>query len=266
VRSALADAADAFLREAARPVRDLALERERRRLERRLGHAWEVQGAAFLRRLAALRPRFPDVQEAVRVQDWEPLLDAALRLTRGLFRRALDRAIRAAVRLGFDAGRVAASFDLANPRAVAYLRDHGAELVAGIEDTTRQEIRALLVQAAAEGWSYDRAARAIARRFAEFRDGRPQEHIRSRAHLVAATELGNAYEHGTLLAAEQAHASGTPMEKAWLAVLDDRTEQECRDNHAAGWIPIDQAFPSGHQRPLAHPACRCTLLTRPRAG
>jgi hypothetical protein len=266
VRSMLAEAVDTFVAEAARPIRDLALERERRRLARQLGHAWDVQGAAFLRRLAALRPRFPDVQEALRIEDWEPLLDAAFGLTRSLFRRALDRAIRAAIRLGFGAGGVTASFDLANPRAVAYLRDHGADLVAGIEETTREHIRALLVQAAAEGWPYGRTAREIGRRFAEFRVGRPQEHIRSRAELVAVTELGNAYEHGTLLAAEQEHASGTPMEKRWLAVMDDRTEQECRDNHAAGWIPVDQPFPSGHQRPLAHPACRCTLLTRPRAG
>lgn len=258
----LADAVDTFLREAARPTRDLALQRHRRGLERRLGHAFDVQAKAFLRRFAALKPKFPEMQEAIRNEDWEPLLDQAFRLTRGLFRKALDRAVQTAMRLGFAGAGVDVSFSLENPRAVAYLRDHGAELVAGIEQTTRDEIRTILTQAADEGWSHDKAARAIGQRFTEFRVGRPQEHVRSRAHLVAMTELGNAYEHGNLAAAEQAHADGIQMEKSWLTAHDDRVSDDCRANEEAGWIGIADAFPSGAQRPLQHPGCRCALLTR----
>lgn len=258
----LADALDAFLAEAKRPSRDLALQPHQRHLERRLKHAFDVQAGSFLARFATLKPKFPEVKEAIRSEDWEPMLDAAFRITRKLFVRAIERAAQLALRMGFDSAGIAPGFDLENPRAVAYLREHGAELVAGIEDTTRDQIRTILTQAVDEGWSHDKAARAIGQRFAEFRVGRPQEHVRSRAHLVAMTEMGNAYEAGNLMAAEQAHAEGTTMEKSWLTAGDARVIDECLTNQNAGWIPIDQAFPSGHQRPLAHPSCRCALLTR----
>ena len=36
----------------------------------------------------------------------------------------------------------------------------------------------------------------------------------------------------------------------------------CDENAAAGWLPLAAAFPSGHQRPLRFPGCRCDLLMR----
>ena len=83
--------------------------------------------------------------------------------------------------------------------------------------------------------------------------------------LVAVTEVGNAYEAGTAGTIRQLEQTGLAMEKSWLTVGDDRVDDECAGNEAAGWIPATAAFPSGHDRPLAHPACRCTLLFR-RAG
>jgi hypothetical protein len=96
--------------------------------------------------------------------------------------------------------------------------------------------------------------------------GMPQQHIDSRAHLVAVTETGNAYAEGQLEVAQELAAAGIEMEKAWITVGDDRVTEGCRENEAAGWIGLDDPFPSGHQRPLRFPGCRCDLLTRRKNG
>lgn len=175
---------------------------------------------------------------------------------------ALEIGIKVAVA---DLGDVSAgiSFDLANPRAVAYLEQYGAERVTMVNDTTREVIKGIVAQGVDEGWSYDQTAKAITDRFAEFADGRPQEHIDSRAHLVAVTEAGEAYEAGNHMAAEELAASGIEMEHFWLTVGDDKVDvPDCLTNQEQGWIPLAQAFQSGHPHPLAHPACRCSGLSR----
>lgn len=153
-------------------------------------------------------------------------------------------------------------FDLKNPRAVDYLREYGADLVKGINETTRDTLQTLITQAAEEGWSYKRTAEAIIERFEEFGVGRPQDHIDSRAHLIAVTETGNAYEEGNRIIAKDLQDAGVEMEKAWDTVEDDKVSAGCQENEAAGWIKIDQAFPSGHQRPLRFPGCRCECRYR----
>lgn len=264
--SGLAEAVATFLREAKRPTRDLATARAAKRLERLVAHAFDVQGKGFLRRLAALRPKFPEVAEAIRNEDWQPLLDAAFRATQKLFADAIQSGAEDALQAGADAAiaelGVGVEFDLANPEAVAYLRDYGAQRVAMIEDATREAIRTIIADGVEQGWSYSQTAKAIADRFAEFRVGRPQEHVRSRAHLVAMTETGDAYEHGNLLASKHLASLGTELEKSWLTAGDGRVSAGCRENAEAGWIGLDEDFPSGHARPLRFPGCRCALITR----
>ena len=153
-------------------------------------------------------------------------------------------------------------FDLKNPRAVDYLREYGADLVKGINETTRDTLQTLITQAAEEGWSYKRTAEAIIERFEEFGVGKPQAHNDSRAHLIAVTETGNAYEEGNRIIAKDLQDAGLEMEKYWSTVEDDKVSEGCQENEAAGWIKIDQSFPSGHQRPLRFPGCRCECRYR----
>jgi len=40
----------------------------------------------------------------------------------------------------------------------------------------------------------------------------------------------------------------------------------CAENESAGWIPIDEAFPSGDQTPPNHPNCRCACLYQVAGG
>lgn len=49
-------------------------------------------------------------------------------------------------------------------------------------------------------------------------------------------------------------------EKLW--VTDGEPCEICDENAIAGWIPMDEEFPSGHDEPDAHPNCKCVLETR----
>lgn len=235
--------------------------------KKKLSAAFRVQGTAVVNALVAIRMGFPLAEVAE--PDWQPFFDAALLETLQAFTGPIDELAASSLSLGANAALarldIGTSFDLANPRAVSYLRRYGADRVRQINETTRQELRRIIVEGIDQGWGYDRIARAITDRYREFAVGRPQEHIQSRAHLIAVTEAGDAYEAGHLIVAEDLAAGGLPIEKSWLTAGDSRVDTAlCAGNAAQGWIPLHQPFQSGHQRPLAHPACRCTLLTRRR--
>jgi hypothetical protein len=147
----------------------------------------------------------------------------------------------------------------ASPEAMEYLRNYGAKLVTKVNETTRNYIKTQVTKALEEGWSYGKAAKMITSRYEDFAIGWPQKHIQSRAHAIAVTEVGNAYCEGQSQVAWYLHSQGLPMEKRWLTAYEP-CEKICQPNEQAGWIPIDQAFPSGHMRTLGHPVCRCDTL------
>lgn len=82
------------------------------------------------------------------------------------------------------------------------------------------------------------------------------------ANNIIVHNCGEAYEEGSLQVGKELAGMGLEIEHYWLTVGDSRVSDGCRANEAAGWIPLDQAFPSGHMRPLRFPGCRCTALTR----
>lgn len=155
-------------------------------------------------------------------------------------------------------------FTLENPRAVRWLRSRGADRVRGIDTTTRGYLRTVLTNATSEGWSYARTARVISARYSTFSKRQPQRHVRSRAELVAITEMGDAYEAGRQHFMAEAEAElDVTWELRWLTAADDRVCPVCGPNGQAGWVVRGTAFPSGHLHPLAHPACRCDVQARP---
>lgn len=81
-----------------------------------------------------------------------------------------------------------------------------------------------------------------------------------RAQLIAHTEIANANSAGSLAGYERAAASGLEVLKSW-SVTDDQCCDACEENEAAGPIALDKPFPSGDMAPLAHPHCRCVLLS-----
>ncbi len=236
-----------------------ALAKLERSLTVAMTKAFTAEGKAFLTRLGRLESRFPPaVREVAEPINWQPLFDEAALSTLNAFVQPIDEFTARALAAGMIAGvadlSVETSFTLEHPAAVDYLRDRGATQVARIRETTRDGIRSILSQAAEEGWSYERTARAIRERYAEF--------SRSRAKNIAVFELGDAYEHGNMLVGKELQSAGLTMQKAWLSVKDARVRPEHRENDDAGWIALDDTFPSGNDRPPTDPRCRCTLLQR----
>lgn len=263
-------ALDRFLEAAADIARMRALGPIERRLEAAMMRAFALQERAFLRRFAKVKPLFAEsLREALADTDWGPQFDDAAKATASDFINPIEVAVTEALAAGGEATladlMVGGSFNLANPRAVAYLRDYGANLVAGIDDTTRQYIKTIITDGIDQGWSYNQMAKAISDRYAEFRIGRPQAHIESRAHMIAVTESGNAYCRGNAIVAEDLASAGLDMEKHWIVTGGEICEI-CLGNEAQGWIPIDQAWSGGVMEPLQHPSCRCAAGYRRRGA
>lgn len=200
-------------------------------------------------------------------QDPDNIIDRVLAITEDTFKEAMTSSWLVAVQTGmldaieeFDVPGIV--FKIDHPRAESYILKHGAELVTRINDGTRDQIHGILVKGREEGWSYNKAAREIEQRFTEFAIGKPQKHIRSRAELVAVTETANAYGEGNMEAAEQIQEAGLTMEHSWHTVGDDSVSDGCQDNEAAGWLPLNEPFPSGHLREPRFPGCRCNVHYR----
>lgn len=249
-----------------------------RKLELALQTAFRKQGRAFLaalnHRAGVLAGRLREAPGDILPPNWMALFDIIAaeqegergEVVAGSFQSAIQKRIEDALVAGAQHTMadfsVAGAFDLANPRTAAYLETHAATAVAGINEATQAEMRTLITAGAREGQTYDQIARGIRDRFAGFSTPAPQQHIRSRAHLVAVTETGNAYEAGNRAVVDDLTAAGLQMEKSWLTVGDGRVDADCEDNASAGWIPLADTFPSGADEPTAHPACRCTALYR----
>lgn len=262
----LLEALDRFLEAAATAKRDRFWAHAAAQLERAFVAMFRAQAAAFMAEMARQAGGFYEADKPWPNINWDGVLGNALLAGVTAAIQQCQQWIAAALAAGatdaFAGLMMGLSFDVNNPRAQEYIRQHGAELVTRINETTRKQMHDLILRGRIEGWSYDKLAKEIRKRWREFAVGRPQEHIDSRAHLVAVTEIGNAYEEGSYQAALQTQGLGIPMEKSWLTVGDERVCEICGGNEAEGWIPLLQEYPSGHLHPLGHPACRCTQMVR----
>ncbi len=245
-----------------------------RKLERAMAKAFAAEGKAFgplFKRSRAGQAAF-----AESASDWmDPLFTKAELATLKLFQEPLEEQAAAMLEKGALAlvGQLAAAytFTLKNPRAVRYLQAHGADLVKNIHETTRGDMRTIVQYGLDQGWSYNKVARAIQERFRGYYDPgawwnfdhpRGQGHIDSRAHLIAVTEPGNAYEEGNAIVASDLTEAGLEIEKHWSTRGDDKVSEGCRENEAEGWILENQAHRSGHLHPLRFPGCRCDEIYR----
>jgi len=254
---ALLDAIDHLIEANAALRKTRALAGPERRLERAMRRAFLAEQRAFLTRLAKLKSRFaPTVREVAEYADWEPLFSDAALETLQAFVAPIDEFTAKALLAGM-LGAVAdldieTSFTLEHPEAVNYLRNHGANQVTRIRETTREQLRTILTQAANEGWSYDKTAKAIRQRYRHFG--------KERARNIAIYELGDGYEAGNLVVAKDLQAGGLEMQKSWLPAANPCPI--CQGNAAESWIPLDQAFSGGSDRAPGHVRCRCSTLFR----
>lgn len=163
-----------------------------------------------------------------------------------------------------DENATDAMLSQANEQAVAWAGDRAAELVGmtwdedaggwvpnpkpgwSIDETTRQEIQDLTVQALDNGWSNDELADAIQDSGA-FSD--------ARAEMIARTETAFADVQGSL---EGWKASGLVSGKEWT--VGDGCCDECQALDGKV-VALDEAFPDdGGDGPPLHPNCRCDIL------
>lgn len=220
------------------------------RMERRFYDAFEQNVQA------------PIAEAEMTASDWLDSLAFERELYYGTFDAAAARALLAGHSWILAEMGLPAAFRLPFPNAQTYLANYGAQQVTKISDSTRRELRDVLYRSRVQGWAYDKLAKILREKWEQFRTPQPQQHIRSRAHLIAVTETANAYEWGNQIARQEVAATGLQVEKSWLVVGDDRTCMICMGNSMASWLPNQAAFPSGHERAPGHPACRCTIVTR----
>jgi hypothetical protein len=208
---------------------------------------------------------------------WDDAWTEVSAATEDLLLEPIQTAAGLGMKAGADAlGRtleIDVAFSLGNPAAVEYLESRGGAWIADINSTTRDRIKTILVNGAKEGLSYQQIAAQIEALFVDFAGPAQgvidvllgKEPVRSRAEVISITELGNAFEAGNFIVAQDLAAGGLEMEKAWKTVNDHRVDQDiCAANQAQGWIPLSDAFQSGHLSPMGHPICRCYAAYRRR--
>lgn len=270
LRGDLLPALAAFVEASRHLAKRRTINRLTRELEKTLAGAFRTQGKLVLRKMASFRDRFT-IQESISPKEWSIVFGDVADETLDLFSRPLLLAVQQALKAGGNQmvasfGMSDLFFGLANPGAVRFLGQVGGLHIRNINETTREAIQTLLSTGSEEGWSYDKVAAAIRDRFEEFAIGRPQEHIESRAHLVAVTEIGEAYENAGFIAAGDLRAGGVQMEKMWVTTGDNKVSDGCAQNEAQGWIPYETTHMSGHQHPLRFPGCRCDEIYRRKAA
>lgn len=274
------DALTAFLEADTVVTRDRYVARRSRPLQRAVAAAFRKQGQLFTQAFGQFKKRIDAdaarmakeagngrLREALSSSDWLPLWQSTAAATSAAFSADLETAILEALIFGggelltslqADELDLGISWNLQNPRAVAYARMHAAVQVARIDDTTQTYLNSLISQALEEGWSYDRLSAAIGAKFVEFATGGDNP----RSRRVAVYELGDAYEAGNEMAARALIAAGLEIEKKWSTVGDDKVRPTHRENQAAGWIAFDDTYPSGDSRPPTDSGCRCATLYR----
>lgn len=150
--------------------------------------------------------------------------------------------------------RIGINFALNHPLAVEYLDTKAALRLAKMAETTKEAVRPILSNAVANGDSVQALAKNLSEDFG---------FSETRAELISIHEVGDAYEAGNFIPLQEVQDLGYTVSKKWSTVHDDKVTQECADNEGAGWIDLQDEFPSGDLRPKreGNPRCRCTLLT-----
>ena len=144
-------------------------------------------------------------------------------------------------------------FDLRNPRVQETIAGL-SQRVRRVAATTQDEVRRVMALVAADGISYDQAARLLRGETETLPDGttvRPFD-APYRAFMVAVTEAAYAYSRGQVLAWQE---SGEVNRMQWVAETN-----ACPICNALNGqiVALGVAFENGIEVP-SHPNCRCTL-------
>lgn len=154
------------------------------------------------------------------------------------------------------------SFDVANPRAVNYIRNELSTRITQIDDATKDIIDGLITQAILNGEAFSTASKRI-RGVGGFDNelfGR-DKNGHDRADRVAIFEVGDRYERGQFEMGQQFVDQGFEVKKQNLDAGDRRVSQEHRLLTALGLISLREFFGStGRLHAPFRPNCRCATL------
>jgi hypothetical protein len=188
------------------------------------------------------------------------------------------------------------SFDLTNIRAVAWIRRHGAAMVANVSSQTRLAIVQAIERAIIEGRPPAQAARdliqlqlglnkqqekalaAFQKRLLEEGAANIDERLakyvkaleRQRSLMIARTETLNASNGGQqtlwLEAKDKALLDPNKTVRVWLVTDDDRLDVEICEPMDGQERGLEEPFITGDghtvDHPAAHPSCRCSMRLR----
>lgn len=154
------------------------------------------------------------------------------------------------------------AFDQKNTAAIKWAHDHAAELVAGVTNTTREDIRDAVEEAFTTEAGHDQLASELIDLLGDD----------ARAGLIARTETMRASNAGQQAAWDQAVKSGLLSGnelQEWITTPDELLCPVCEPmdgetSELDGSFNVDGEDMDG---PPAHPNCRCTIgLIAPRAA
>lgn len=169
----------------------------------------------------------------------------------------------------FDLLDIVAAFNVANPRAVAFIEARAQRFAKEVNKTTWEDLRAVLaddIKAGKPLTEIQADIKAVFERWSAVDPNAPDK--LTRLEMIARTETVGALNGGTLEGYKQ---SGLPVKKAWLAELDQRTRDthvQAHNDYQSTPIPVDDDFIVGAgagQAPgqigLAEEDinCRCTI-------
>jgi hypothetical protein len=241
------------------------------------------------RELLEMALRAGDVEHAMAAIPWGDVGEAELLEA---LPPILQQTVVAAGKVAESTIPVGISFNVTNPRVVAWAQNHAAALVVEVSDGQREALRAAIVQSIEAGLPANQTAKMVldaglgltqrqvnavhAYRQELIDDGRPDDQVqrmtdkyarrtlRKRAELIGRTESIAASSQGQRELWVQAREQGAIDEKAqrqWLVTKDDRLDEEICLPMSGQRRGLDESFtlPDGSavMAPPAHPACRC---------
>jgi len=237
-----------------------------------------------------------DLARAEAVVDWEKFDEQLRPAVREILQTLVGEAGKLAARALGRKLKITARFDLLNPRAVQFIREHTGELITQISEESRQAIRSIVRRAFEEGKPPAAQARKIrqyiglterqmhavenywrrlteeglrsARRVDEMTENYAKRLLRDRAKMIARNETltaANAGQHESWLqAADAGLIDPGKFQREWITTPDDRICNLCLEMDGK-LAPIDAPFdtPAGSiMRPPLHVQCRCAAGLR----
>jgi hypothetical protein len=148
--------------------------------------------------------------------------------------------------------------DLRSVKAQEWLAAHGAELVTGINQFTREQMAIVLRNGFAAGKSIDDIAADLMWKFHDM--------SYARAYRIAVTEANKAWTYAELEHAKLMEESGYKMVKQWLLGPMHPRMDRCDEAAEMGSVPLSHIYPNGIGGPPDHPHCGCCLTSYPDTG